>query len=593
MAVRKPGTNNINVVNSPSDGMARKIANAVGVFSAAPESSTIAGLIVDTEDKNVFVNTSRSFTVRAYDNFYNPVAIDPEQVKWSVSDIEGEFIGNTFYPKTAGKGKIIATIGDTSGELEINSLSSPVQIELSDKLISMQINSTKQFTVKGKDIDGYSAIINPEDVNWSVSGDIGNFKETIFVATTEGTGYIEASIGNVKAYCGIKVAADTVVVVDDFEEINGTYLSYPDNIPGNYELSSEQKRSGKYSGKLTYDFNDSTGSRASYLLLSDGGIELGKSVKKIGIWVYNSNPNPNWLRALVYDAEGERYYLDFTQNLDWIGWKYVELSVDGIEPGPLKLARIYLVQIRDVPDAGHIYLDDLTFISVPDPDYENIIVPEDTVFVDRHNKEVDFREGDNAFRFAVFGQTKEPSNPLENLLMRMLCLQINEKADKATFIGSNSKNAGNKVNEPFVMAYVDLKSKDFKSSRFISLDTRKGGLRLSNTAQWKWFLTQLRTFEGDNLFIFMDDHPDTFSDKLESQLFRNILSDYHQETGRNVWVFYRSDRDGSNMDDGVKYISTAGFEIGELTPENATEIKYLYVTVQGKDVTFEFKPVVD
>ena len=128
------------------------------------------------------------------------------------------------------------------------------------------------------------------------------------------------------------------------------------------------------------------------MLLSDGGIELGKSVKKIGIWVYNSNPNPNWLRALVYDAEGERYYLDFTQNLDWTGWKYVELSVDGIEPGPLKLARIYLVQIRDVPDAGHIYLDDLTFISVPDPDYENIIVPEDTVFVDRHNKEVDFRK---------------------------------------------------------------------------------------------------------------------------------------------------------------------------------------------------------
>ncbi|HHV97109.1 MAG TPA: phosphodiester glycosidase family protein [Clostridiaceae bacterium] len=593
MAIRNPGTNNISVVNSPSDGMARKIANAVGVFSVAPESSTIAGLIIDTEDKNIFVNTSRSFTVRAYDNFFNPVAIDSEQVTWSVSDIEGDFIGNVFYPRTVGKGKIIATIGEVSGELEINCLTPPVEIELSEKLISMQINTTKQLSVKGKNIDGYSAKINPEDINWSVYGNIGKFEGTVFHATTEGKGYIEASIGDVKAYCGVKVARDTVVVVDNFEKINGTYLSYPANIPGKYELSSEQKRSGKYSGKLTYDFNDSTGSRASYLLLSNGGIELGNNVKKIGIWVYNINPNPNWLRGLVYDANGKAYYLDFTQNLDWTGWKYVELSVDGIEPRPLRLARIYLVQIRDVPDAGHIYLDDLTFISVPDPDDENFIVPENTKSIDKDNREVDFKEGDDAFRFTVFGQIiPEPSNPLENLLMKSLCLQINETADKAAFIGSNSKKAENLVKEAFIMAYVDLKSKDFKNSRFISLDTRKGGLRLSHTVQWKWFLTQLRTFKGDNVFIFMENHPDTFTDKLEAELFRNILSEYHQETGRNVWVFYKSNRDDSYMENGVKYISTAGFEIGELTPERAIEVKYLYVTVQGKEVTFEFKPVV-
>lgn len=592
MAVRKPGTNTINVVNSPSDGMARKIANAVGVFSAAPESSTIAGLIVDTKDKNVFVNTSRSFTVRGYDNFYNPVTLDPEQIEWSVSGVEGEFIENTFYPKTTGKGKIIATLGNVSGDIEINVLAGPVQIELSDKLISMQLNSTKQFNVHGRDKDGYVAEINPEDVTWSVSGDIGFFEETTFTAATVGKGYIEASVGNAKAYCGIKVAVDTVVVVDNFEEINGTYLSYPLDIPGNYELSSEQKRSGKYSGKLTYDFNDSTGSRASYLLLSGDGIELWESVKKIGIWVYNSNPNPNWLRALVYDAEGNRYYLDFTQNLDWTGWKYVELSVDGIGPGPLRLARIYLVQIRDVPDAGHIYLDDLTFISVPDPEDEGIEIPHDTKPVDEDNKEVDFIEGDNAFRFTVFGQSKEPSNPLEMLLMRWLVLKIDKEADKAAFIGSNSKNAGSKVNDPFVMAYVDLKSKDYKNSRFISLDTRKHSLRLGQTVQWKWLLTQLRTFEGDNIFIFMDDHPDTFNDELETELFQNILSEYRQTTGRNVWVFYKADKDYSYMDNGVKYISTAGLEIEDLRPENADKVQYVYVTVQGKDVTYEFKPVI-
>ena len=74
--------------------------------------------------------------------------------------------------------------------------------------------------------------------------------------------YIEVN-RNVKDI-GIKVAADTVVV-DDFEEINGTYLSYPDNIPGNYELSSEQNVQEIFCSRRTI-FNDqrALGSICSY-----------------------------------------------------------------------------------------------------------------------------------------------------------------------------------------------------------------------------------------------------------------------------------------------------------------------------------------
>ena len=39
MAARRPGTRNVNVVNNPSDGMPRKVGNAVGVISTAPSSS--------------------------------------------------------------------------------------------------------------------------------------------------------------------------------------------------------------------------------------------------------------------------------------------------------------------------------------------------------------------------------------------------------------------------------------------------------------------------------------------------------------------------------------------------------------------------
>lgn len=595
MAARKPGTNNVNVVNSPSDGMPRKVGNAVGIISTAP-ASPLEGLIIDTEDKNVFANTSRAYTVKGYDKYFNPVEVDLNEVKWSVSGIEGEFKNNIFYPTSVGSGKIKATIASTSGDISaeynINSLSSPVQLFLSEKLISVQVSGKKNFAVKGKNKNGYYAKINPEDVQWKVSGNIGTFEGDTFIATAEGSGYIEASVGDTKAYCGVKTAADVVIVTDDFEKINGTYLSYPENIPGKYELSSEQKRSGKYSGKLTYDFNDSTGSRASYLLFSDDGYQLDNNVQKIGIWVYNPNPNPNWLRALIYDSKGERHYIDFTQNMDWIGWKYVESSLSGINAKPLRLARIYLVQIRDVPDAGHIYLDDLTFVSVPDPQKEDIEIPEDTAPIDEDNRSVVYEENENSFRFSVFSQSRKAANPLERLLLFRLTNKINSYIDAAIFIGSNSSDASKKVGKPALTVNNEIKCFDIKNSRFIQLNTNKQSLRLSSPVQWKWFKHQLDSFEGDNIFICLTNSVQQFSDKLEAQLFQNILTDYRQKTGKNVWVFYKSDKNENYMERGVKYISTAGLDIKDLDPSKTDLVQYILVVVKENEVTFQFKPIV-
>lgn len=591
MVARQPGTNNLEVVNNPSDGMPRKVGNAVTVISTAP-ASELAGLIIETEDKNVFVNTSRVYTVRGYDKYFNPVSVDLSQVKWSVTGIEGRFEGNVFYPTSVGSGKIIATVGNITAEHEVNSLSSPVQLILSDKSVSVQVNSTKKLTVKGKNRNGYYAIIDPKDVRWEVAGDIGTIKDGTFTATAAGQGYIEASVGDVKAYCRVKTAYDVVVVVDDFEKINGSYLSYPENIPGKYELSTEYKRSGNYSGKLTYDFNDSTGSRASYLLFSNGGYKLDNNVQKIGVWVYNTHPNPNWLRALIYDANKKAYYVDFTQNLDWTGWKYVEASLPNVSDKPLTLARIYLVQTRDVPDAGSIYLDDLTFIYNPEFQEEDIDIPEDTVPVDEANRAVVYKEDSDSFRFAVFSQSKKTSNQLEKLLLFRLSTKINSYIDAAVYIGDNSEEAARKVGKPNLTVNTGTRALDIKNSRFIQLDTSKQGLRATEPNQWKWFLKQIESFKGDNIFIFMEDSPRKFSDKLEAELFQDILTEYRQKTGKNIWVFYKDTQNTSYMERGIKYISTVGMDVKGLDPSKTDLVQYILVVVKGNEITFEFKPVV-
>lgn len=590
MVARTPGTNSLDIMNRPSDGSARGVATAVGIFSIAPPSE-LDGLIVDTEDTNIFVNTSRDFTVRGYDRYFNPIEVNPDSVTWSVSGVQGTFKGNRFYPTSVGDGRIKATSGNITREIEISVLSSPAQLQLSKKLVKLLLNQSETFTVTGKNKNGYSAKINPADVTWSVKGLIGIFDQNIFKATIQGTGYIDASIGSTHAYCAVSVASDTSMVKDGFEADNGGFMAYPADIGGGYQISAEQKHSGKSSGKLTYDFTKTEGTRAAYLAFSNNGLPIDGSAAKLGLWVYSTHSAPNWLRAEVTDSGGKKHVVEFTKNIDWTGWKFVETSLDDIGT-PSALNRIYLVQTSPVSDSGSIYIDDLSVTTSSYPAIDMGKIPQDTAPVDEANKSVTYQKSSDSFRFSVFGQGRNPKNPLENLLMLRFTEKINNYLDAAAFVGGNGHDAAKLVNKPLVSTNTGYKSLDIKGSRFIQLDTNNSGLRAANPAQWKWLLQQINSFTGNNLFVFMEGSPKSFGDDLEGSLLQDVLTQFNQKTGKNVWVFYKSDKNTSYMDRGVKYVTTAGYEVDGLTTKNTDPVKYIIVTVKGNTVTYEFKPVI-
>lgn len=591
MVARPLGTTDLSTVNSPSDGASRKVANAVGIFSIAPPSA-LEGLIIDTIDKNVFVNTSRSYTVRGYDKYFNPIAINPDQVKWSVSGVNGSFKGNVFYPSSVGSGKVKATVNGITAEIEVNSLSSPVQLILSQNSVKLPLNKSLNLKVTGKNKNGYYAAINPDDVTWEAKGNIGRFDKSTFIASETGTGYIDASVGNTHAYCAVSVASETIAALDNFEAANGSFTSYPQSVTGSYEISSEQKHSGKSSGKLSYDFTSEIGdTRAAYFVFANGGLPLPDNAAKIGLWVYNTHSSTNWLRGEVYDNRGNKYLIDFVNEMDWTGWKYVEMSLQGIS-SPAKLARIYLAQIHPVSDAGSIYIDDLTVVSSTYPAIDMTKVPQDTVPVDEANRAVTYAKSADSFRFSVFGQSREPKNLLEKLLEKRLIDKTNKYLEAGVFVGNCNHEPAGKVETPFLATSTGYKAFDLVNSRFIQLDISKKGIRSTDPAQWHWFLEQLNTAKGSNVFIFLADSPKSFSDSLEAKLFQDILTKYKQETRKNVWVFFRSNKNSSYMERGIKYVTSAGYDVDSLTPKDTDNAKYILVTVKGGTVTFEFKPIV-
>lgn len=604
MAARPLGENSVQVMNSPSDGMPRSISTAIGVFSLAPPSQ-LAGMVLDTEDGNIFLNTSRAFTVKGYDKYFNPVAVKPESIKWSVSGIKGTFSSNVFHPTTFGEGRITAKVGNVTSSMPVSVLSTPAKLILNSKSLKLPVGQSKAFKVTGLNKNGYSATIDPIDLKWTVKGNVGTFDKGSFIASARGSGYIDAAIGRTHAYCSVSVSADSTKILDGFEAQNGSFLSYPDTVTGSYEISGEQTHKGNLSGKLTYDFTDTEGTRAAYMVLPNGGIPVESGSSKLGLWIYNDHDNSCWIRAELTDPNGQKKPVDIVRNLDWSGWKYVEGSLDDIGL-PSKVTRLYIVQVNPVADSGSIYMDDLTVVSSGYPDVDPTKIPKDTMPVDDANKAVSWTKAtSSSFRFGVFGQSSDPGNALEKLLMVKFAKKVDTYLDAAVIVGSGSHEPLSKlIKKKKVLATntVDLSSTknidykysytDVKNSRFFSLDMRNKSLRLSDSEQWQKFLADLSSFKGSNVFLMMEGTPDKFSDKMELDFFKDTMTKYKQKSGKNVWVFFKSDKNESYMERGVRYISTAGYDVEGLTPEKTDPASYVLVTVKGNSVTYVFKPVI-
>ena len=151
------GTKNIEVVNSPSEYPLRKVVNSLGVFSTAPQ-GTLKGLVIDTVDTNIFVNTNREFTVRGYDEYYNPMQVNLADVTWNISGVKGSFNGNTLTTQEVGEGTITATIGSVTESIPISILSSPSEISMSPKVFDSLVGKKLNISIKGKNKNGYSSV---------------------------------------------------------------------------------------------------------------------------------------------------------------------------------------------------------------------------------------------------------------------------------------------------------------------------------------------------------------------------------------------------------------------------------------------------
>lgn len=281
MVVREPGNSEVTVINSPSDGSERRVANSlliVGTWKAGP----LASLQLSPGSLKLFAGETYknlNIAVKGMDKNYNPITVS-NKVTWSSTIGTFNADGSFTVGKKAGKGTITAAAASVKASIPVEVIVKPDSILLEDFEGSLS--------------------------SWKASG---------------------------AQYNSVKVSAEKNYV-----------------------------KTGKQSLKVAYDFIGKKGTSGVYAI-PGSALEIPYMPTKIGMWVYG-DAKGHWLRAQLKDAKNETVQLDFTKNLNWTGWKYVEAAVPSGLTAPLKLDMpVRYMEVDDnAKNKGQIFIDQITAV---------------------------------------------------------------------------------------------------------------------------------------------------------------------------------------------------------------------------------------
>ncbi len=110
MVARNPGGYFANLVNKPSEGSERRVSAILQVVNTAPPGN-VKSITLNSVGQVMKGSSVDMQVATAYDQYLNPMTINPTSMKWSVEGNIGKMDGATFTATQKGEGKIIGEYG--------------------------------------------------------------------------------------------------------------------------------------------------------------------------------------------------------------------------------------------------------------------------------------------------------------------------------------------------------------------------------------------------------------------------------------------------------------------------------------------------
>jgi len=438
MVAKLDATNRISVINYPSSGgVQRLVTNGVGIYNTAPSTSKIDRLEIELEDDNVFVGEKRKFKIIGYNKYDNFVDVDLDDVKLDYDGVELEFESGEVIGKAVGKSNIIAKIGKVKTTKEINILSEINEIIIKPKDKSISPGEEINYSLIGKNIDGYYAKSNQNEYKSSIykyykngedkevpkDASIDNLK---FTASTPGTYILSFESGTCTSFAKVKVLNKEFKLVDDFEEETFSFDPYPDEVGGRTELSSWKVYNGDKSVILEYDFDREIAVRGAYIVFNEP-YEIPKEATALSFMLYNEEHKEEKLKMKIIDANDNTRILVLQDNIDHDGWKEITVGLSNIAL-PIKVTDIYLAQNDiSIKNNGYVFVDRFGYYTNKiEKEEVEINIPKDKKIEDQNNR---LLIGDQSFKIAFLDTLEMPNLMIDDMKNKILVNSINKNVD--------------------------------------------------------------------------------------------------------------------------------------------------------------------
>ncbi|SDX28049.1 stalk domain-containing protein [Paenibacillus sp. CF384] len=361
----------------------RQVANGLGVFSLAPKGQ-LKG-IKASGSSVLFLGQQASYSMKAYDNYYNPVEPGSLTPVWKTSDALGTFNGNTFTATKVGKTSIIVKSGEISDKLDLEVVGGESIASMTVDASSLVLESGKSLTVPVHVTlnDGRQLTVPASSLKWELRGFTGAWSGNTL---TIGTVNPSASVGYLIArYDGFSAMTALVAGTDKkFDDFEGK--TYPISFQGTNGVVGTSTVVAGLTGdnatnvlQLQYDFTGGSGTKAAYAVLNGTGRTVEGKPSAMTVDVMGDG-SLNWVRAEFVDSKGAAHLVTLAKQVDWIGWKQIKVNLPADQMAyPITLKRLYVASLEDGQDeralTGALAWDNLAFqypAVIPEPQHVKI-----------------------------------------------------------------------------------------------------------------------------------------------------------------------------------------------------------------------------
>lgn len=594
LVVREPGSEQLEIANSPSDGGERPVPNGLAIL--APEGSgRLTGFWVETaidpltaatdapvpggRPDRVFPGLSRRLTASGYDETYGPAEGTP---RWRTNNGAAGNVDNSgvFRARRSGEVTVTAYRGNAVGSIDLTVLGPLARIDATTERLSLAgAGAAASFGVVGYDATGTTAPIEPADVRLEYDDSLltitaqpdGSFQ--VSARQEIGSGLITVHVGEHTTVVPVTIGLQEVVIAD-FEDSETWTASC-----ARCTATVETDPSG-YHGeglRLSYDFTQSTATRAAYANPAQW-IEVPGQPQSFSLWIHGAG-NGEWPSLHLVDALDQDIVLRGPY-VTWEGWRQVELTVPTGVAYPVRIRRFYVAETAaSASYHGEVRIDELIarvppsvqtppepvvvdpVVSTPEDvagrdwrfavlsDAQFIAADPDSEFVAQARRTLREIRAANPDFVVINGDFVDTGYPADFDLARRLLEE--ELGDQVPwyYIPGNHEIYGPGDTSNFRQEFGDTyRTFDHRGTRFILLDSSTGTLRGGGFAQVHMLreaLDDAASSREIGSVVVMFHHPprdptpaqaSQLGDRYEAALIEQWLADFRRTTGKGVLV---------------------------------------------------------